>query len=209
MIEQYGPWIYAILFIVVFCETGLVFFPFLPGDSLIFAAGTLAVAYGSFSVWGLFIIFVSAAILGDTVNYWLGHYFGPMIFARDDSRLFRKKYLLDARKFFRRHGSKTVFLARFIPIIRTFAPFVAGVGAMDYRKFIVYNIVGALCWVSLFLGLGYLFGNLPAVRNNITFLFVVIIMISFVPLALGWLIERRKASARSNRSRRRGKHGKT
>jgi membrane-associated protein len=192
MIDQYGPWVYAILFLVVFCETGLVVFPFLPGDSLIFAAGALAVAYGSFNVWALYIIFVSAAIIGDTVNYWMGHYVGPKVFRQESSRLFKKKYLDDAHAFYLKHGSKTIFLARFIPIIRTFAPFVAGVGSMEYRKFIIYNIVGAFAWVSIFLGLGYMFGDLPAVKENITFLFIAIIIISFVPLVLGWLWERRK-----------------
>ena len=126
MIDQYGTWVYVILFIVVFCETGLVAAPFLPGDSLIFAAGALAIAYGSFNIWALFIVFVSAAIIGDTVNYWIGHYIGPKVFRQESSKLFKKKYLDDAHLFYDKHGSKTIFLARFIPIIRTFAPFVAG-----------------------------------------------------------------------------------
>jgi membrane-associated protein len=202
MIDQYGPWVYGLLFIVVFCETGLVVFPFLPGDSLIFAAGALAVAYNSFNVWALFIVFVSAAIIGDTVNYWLGHYFGPKIFARESSRLFKKKYLDDAHVFYRKHGPKTIFLARFIPIMRTFAPFVAGVGRMDYKRFIVFNVGGAFAWVSVFLSLGYIFGDLPVVRDNITILFVAIILISFVPLVLGWFLERRKARERARRRRK-------
>lgn len=192
MIDQYGPWIYVILFAVVFCETGLVAFPFLPGDSLIFAAGALAIAYGSFNIWLLFIVFVSAAIIGDTVNYWIGHYLGPKVFRQENSKLFKKKYLDQAHEFYNTHGSKTIFLARFIPIIRTFAPFVAGVGRMEYRKFIVYNIVGAFVWVSLFLGLGYLFGDLPVVKDNITFLFIAIILVSFIPLVLMWLWEKKK-----------------
>lgn len=196
MIDQYGPWIYVILFAVVFCETGLVAFPFLPGDSLIFAAGALTIAYGSFNFWLLFIVFISAAILGDTVNYWIGHYLGPKVFRQENSKLFKKKYLDQAHEFYDRHGAKTIFLARFIPIIRTFAPFVAGVGRMEYRKFILYNIVGAFVWVSLFLGLGYVFGDLPAVKENITFLFIAIILVSFIPLVLMWLWEKkRKQSA--------------
>jgi membrane-associated protein len=203
MIDQYGPWVYAILFVVVFCETGLVVFPFLPGDSLIFAAAALAVAYNSFNIWLLFIVFVSAAIIGDTVNYWLGHYIGPRVFKQEDSRLFKKKYLDDAHSFYKKHGSKTIFLARFVPIIRTFAPFVAGVGEMNYRKFIVYNVVGALTWVSVFLGLGYMFGDLPIVKENISLLFIAIILISFVPLVLGWLGERRRNHIMSKRRKQR------
>lgn len=207
MIDQYGPWVYAILFIVVFCETGLVVFPFLPGDSLIFAAGAMAIAYGSFNIWALFIVFVSAAIIGDTVNYWLGHYVGPKIFSKENSRLFKKKYLDDAHVFYRKHGPKTIFLARFIPIMRTFAPFVAGVGRMDYRKFVVYNVVGAFAWVSTFLSLGYGFGDLKIVKENITLLFVAIIIVSFVPLILGWLLERRRQRIKARRQKSRaGKH---
>ena len=207
MIDQYGTWVYVILFIVVFCETGLVAAPFLPGDSLIFAAGALAIAYGSFNIWALFIVFVSAAIIGDTVNYWIGHYIGPKVFRQESSKLFKKKYLDDAHLFYDKHGSKTIFLARFIPIIRTFAPFVAGVGRMDYRKFIIYNVVGAFVWVSLFLGLGYMFGDLPIVKDNITFLFIAIIIISFVPLVLMWLWERRKKGKNTDAGTS-GKHGK-
>jgi membrane-associated protein len=201
MIDHFGPWVYAILFVVVFCETGLVVTPFLPGDSLIFAAAALAVAYGSFNIWALYVIFVTAAVLGDTANYWIGNYIGPKVFTREDSRLFKKKYLDDAHAFYRRHGPKTIFLARFIPVIRTFAPFVAGIGRMDYRKFIVYNVVGAFAWVSVFLGLGYMFGDMPAVKENITLLFVAIIIISFVPLILGWFWERRKNRRKSKRRR--------
>jgi membrane-associated protein len=192
MIDQYGMWVYVILFLVVFCETGLVVMPFLPGDSLIFAAAALAVAFHSFNIWALFIVFVSAAIIGDTVNYWLGHYIGPKVFKQEDSRLFNKKYLKQARIFYRKHGAKTIVLARFVPIVRTFAPFVAGVGKMNYRRFIIYNIAGAFAWVSIFLGLGYMFGDLPVVKENISLLFIAIILISFVPLVAGWLWERRK-----------------
>jgi membrane-associated protein len=194
MIDQYGPWVYAILFAVVFCETGLVIFPFLPGDSLIFAAAAMSVVYGSFNIWFLFILFVSAAILGDTVNYWLGQYLGPKVFKQENSRIFKKKYLDMAHDFYEKHGGKTIVLARFIPVIRTFAPFVAGTGEMNYRKFISYNVVGAFAWVSIFLGLGYLFGDLPAVRNNFTLLLVAIILVSFVPLLITWFWGRYKKS---------------
>jgi len=195
MIDQYGPWVYAILFIIVFCETGLVVTPFLPGDSLIFAAGALAIAFGSFNIWALFMIFVTAAILGDTVNYWLGNYVGPKVFKQENSWLFKKKYLDQAHVFYEKHGSRTIVLARFVPIVRTFAPFVAGVGEMNYRKFIIYNIAGAFAWVSIFLGLGYMFGDLPIVKENISLLFIAIIVISFVPLVAGWFWERRKKAS--------------
>lgn len=207
MIDQYGVWVYAILFVVVFCETGLVVTFFLPGDSLIFAAAAMAVAYGSFNIWLLFAVFVSAAILGDTVNYWIGHYIGPRIFIKDDSWLLKKKYLDQAHEFYTKHGGKTIVLARFIPILRTFAPFVAGVGEMNYRKFIVYNVVGGFAWVSMFLGLGYAFGNLPIVKDNFTLLLVVIILVSFVPLVLSWLWERRKERLAAD-AEVSGNHGK-
>lgn len=192
MIDHYGIWVYAILFMVVFIETGLVIMPFLPGDSLIFAAAALAVAYGSFNIWVLFIVFVSAAIIGDTVNYWLGHYIGPRVFKQEDSRFFKKKYLNDAHLFYEKHGSKTIVLARFVPIVRTFAPFVAGVGEMNYKKFIIYNVTGAFAWVSIFLSLGYMFGDLQIVKDNISLVFIAIILISFMPLAVNWLWERHK-----------------
>jgi membrane-associated protein len=193
MIDHYGFWVYAILFIVVFCETGLVIMPFLPGDSLIFAAGALAVAYGSFNIWALFIVFVTAAILGDTVNYWLGNYIGPKVFKREDSRLFKKKYLDQAHVFYEKHGSKTIVLARFVPIVRTFAPFVAGVGEMNYRKFIVYNVLGGLLWVTIFLSMGYWVGNQPFVQDNFGLVLIAMIVISFMPMAIDVLIEWIKA----------------
>jgi membrane-associated protein len=192
LIAEYGVWVYAFLFVIVFCETGLVAFPFLPGDSLIFAAGALA-AMGSFDVWLLFLVFAGAAILGDTVNYWLGHYFGPRLFRREDSRVFRKDYLDKAHTFYERHGAETIVLARFVPVIRTFAPFVAGMGKMDYRKFIAYNVLGALLWVTLFLSMGFLVGDQPFVQDNFGLVLIAMILISFVPMAVEVAVEWRRA----------------
>jgi membrane-associated protein len=196
MVQQYGPWAYAALFAIVFLETGIVVFPFLPGDSLIFAAAALAASMGSFDVLALFFVFVTAAIIGDTVNYWIGHATGPRIFKQEETKLFKKKYLDQAHAFYERHGGKTIFLARFIPVLRTFAPYVAGAGTMDYRRFIVWNVVGALAWVAAFLGAGYYFGNLGVVKDNFTLLIVAIILISFVPLVAAWLWERRKGASK-------------
>jgi membrane-associated protein len=181
LIAEYGLWVYAFLFVVVFCETGVVIFPFLPGDSLIFAAGALA-AMGSFDLALLFLVFAFAAILGDTANYWMGHYFGPRLFKREDSRLFRKDYLGKAHAFYERHGAETIVLARFVPIIRTFAPFVAGMGTMNYRRFIIYNVAGALLWVSIFLTMGYLVGDHPFVQDNFGIVLIAMILISFLPM---------------------------
>jgi membrane-associated protein len=194
LIQNFGIFTYVILFGVVFCETGLVITPFLPGDSLIFAAGAFA-AIGSLDVSLLFIALALAAIIGDTVNYWLGHYVGPRIFTRKNVRFLNKEYLDRAHRFFEKYGGKTIVIARFIPIIRTFAPFVAGIGAMSYRRFIVYNVVGGVAWVSLFLSLGYFFGNLPAVRENFAFVVVAIILISFVPIIIEMARRRLKKSA--------------
>lgn len=196
LVQQYGAWAYAALFAIVFLETGIVIFPFLPGDSLIFAASALAASMGSFDVLALLLIFVAAAIIGDTVNYWIGHATGPRIFRQADTKLFKKKYLDQAHAFYERHGGKTIFLARFIPVLRTFAPYVAGAGRMDYRKFIAYNVAGAMAWVSLFVGTGYYFGNLDVVKDNFTLLIIAIILISFVPLIAAWLWERRKGASK-------------
>ncbi|MFH0816920.1 MAG: DedA family protein [Methanobacteriota archaeon] len=192
LISQYRGWVYVFLFLVVFCETGLVVFPFLPGDSLIFAAGALA-ATGSFDVWLLFVVFASAALLGDTVNYWIGHYFGPRLFKREDSRIFRKDYLNKAHTFYERHGAETIVLARFVPVIRTFAPFVAGMGEMNYRKFIIYNVSGGILWVSVFLSMGFLVGNQPFVQDNFGLVLIAMILISFVPMAVEVWMEWRRS----------------
>jgi membrane-associated protein len=192
LISHYGYWVYLILFVIVFCETGLVAFPFLPGDSLIFAAGALA-AMGSFDLALLFLVFASAAILGDTANYWMGHYFGPRLFKREDSRIFRKDYLDKAHSFYERHGAETIVLARFVPIIRTFAPFVAGMGEMNYRKFIAYNVLGALMWVFIFLTMGFVVGDHPFVQDNFGIVLIAMILISFVPMAVEVVVEWRRS----------------
>lgn len=180
IIQNYGAFSYLILFLIIFCETGLVITPILPGDSLLFAAGTFA-AIGSFNVKLLFFILCLAAILGDTLNYWIGHFVGPKVFTQKESRFFKKKYLDNTHQFYEKYGGKTIIIARFIPIIRTFAPFVAGIGAMTYFKFITYNIIGGVLWISLFLFSGYYFGNIPAVKHNFTLVIFAIIFISILP----------------------------
>ncbi|MFH1237224.1 MAG: DedA family protein [Candidatus Aenigmatarchaeota archaeon] len=192
LIQTFGIWTYVILFIVVFCETGLVVAPFLPGDSLLFAAGAFA-ALGSLDFALLFASLAAAAIIGDTVNYWLGHYVGPKVFTKKNVRFMNRAYLERAHRFYEKHGGKTIVLARFIPIIRTFAPFVAGIGAMNYRRFIVYNILGAVAWVAVFLTGGYLFGNIPSVRENFALVMIAIIAISFAPLVFELIRRRMKA----------------
>lgn len=180
IIESFGIWAYVIVFIVIFCETGLVVTPFLPGDSLLFALGTLA-ALGALHIEALLILLCVAAIAGDSVNYAIGNYIGPRVFHFDDSRFFKKKYLLKTHEFYEKHGGKTIIIARFMPFIRTFAPFVAGVGAMSYSKFILFNITGGIAWVFLFLLGGYFFGNIPAVKSNFTIVIGAIIIISVMP----------------------------
>jgi len=193
LILQYGVITYIILFLVIFAETGLVITPFLPGDSLLFAAGTFA-ALGSYDVTLLFIIICVAAVLGDTVNYWIGHYFGPKVFQKE-SRFIKKEYLERTHNFYEKHGGKTIIIARFIPIIRTFAPFVAGVGAMTYSKFILYNIVGGITWVALFIFGGYYFGNIPVVKNNFSIVIGVIIFISILPGIIEFIRHKFKKAA--------------
>lgn len=193
LISQYGTWTHLILFLIVFCETGLVVTPFLPGDSLLFAAGTFA-ALGALDLWLVVLLLIIAAIAGDTVNYWIGAYIGPRAF-RGDIRFLRKEYLDRTHAFYEKHGGKTIILARFVPIIRTFAPFVAGVGAMSYPKFIVYNVAGAVLWVGLFVLGGYFFGNIPVVRNNFTLVILAIIAISVLPIVVEALRARRSRPA--------------
>jgi membrane-associated protein len=188
VIQNYGTWTYLLLFAIIFMETGLVVTPFLPGDSLLFAAGTFA-ALGSLNVWLLFFLLSVAAILGDTVNYWIGHAIGPRAFS-GNIRFLKKEYLERTHEFYERHGGKTIILARFIPIIRTFAPFVAGVGAMTYPRFIAYNVIGGLAWVAIFTFLGYFFGNLPAVKENFTLVILAIILISVLPGVIEFFRER-------------------
>lgn len=169
------------MFLVIFVETGLVVTPFLPGDSLLFAAGALSASTGAFNIVFLWLLMVVAAFLGDTVNYWIGHFVGPKAFEMN-SKLFKKEYLDKAQGFYDKHGGKAIILARFVPIVRTFAPFVAGIGKMNYGKFLSFNMIGGFLWVSLFTWGGYLFGNLPIIKNNFHYSVVIIILISLVPI---------------------------
>lgn len=182
LVAQYGVWIYGILFLILFCETGLVVTPFLPGDSLLFVAGALAaLPSNSIDVHLLVFLMVCAAILGDAVNYTIGRLFGEKLFSNPNSKIFRRSYLDKTHKFYEKHGGKTIILARFVPIVRTFAPFVAGMGHMSYRHFAAYNVIGALLWVLLFTYAGYLFGDLPVVQENLKLLIVAIILVSILP----------------------------
>jgi membrane-associated protein len=193
IIARYGVWTNLILFLIVFAETGLVVTPFLPGDSLLFAAGTFA-ALGSLDPGLLILLLSVAAIIGDTVNYWVGAFIGPRAFT-GEVRWLKKEYLDRTHAFYEKHGGKTIILARFIPIIRTFAPFVAGVGAMTYSRFLLYNVVGGIVWVTLFVLAGYYFGNLPAVRQNFTYVIFAIILLSVMPIVVEYVKARRRASA--------------
>ena len=190
IIAAVGNWTYVVLFIIIFIETGLVVTPFLPGDSLLFAAGAFA-ARGAFDVILLYVLMAFAAVLGDTANYWIGHYIGPRVFTTK-SRLFKKEYLDRTQAFYEKHGGKTIFLARFIPIIRTFAPFVAGVGKMTYGHFITYNIVGGIVWTAVFIFGGYFFGNLPFVEKNFSLVIIAIIVISVLPAVYEAIKNRRQ-----------------
>lgn len=180
IIKDYGLWTYLILFLIIFCETGFVITPVLPGDSLLFAAGTFA-ALGSLDVLWLFILLSIAAIGGDTVNYWIGCYFGPKVFHGEHVRFLNKEYLDRTHKFYEKYGGKTIIIARFVPIIRTFAPFVAGIGSMTYWRFISYNVIGGIAWIAICIFAGYYFGNLPIVRNNFSLAILAIIIISIMP----------------------------
>lgn len=193
VIQIYGAWTYLLLFLVIFVETGLVITPFLPGDSLIFAAGTFA-GLGAVNVEVLYILLAAAAILGDTINYWIGHSIGPRAFS-GRVRFLRKEYLQRTHEFYEKYGGKTILLARFVPIIRTFAPFVAGVGEMTYWKFISYNVFGGLLWVALFVFGGYFFGNLSIVRENFTLVVLAIILISILPGIVEYLKIRVRGNA--------------
>ncbi len=181
IISQYGMWTYGILFFIIFIETGLVVTPFLPGDSLLFAAGTFA-ALGSLNVYILFVLLASAAILGDTANYWIGHFIGERAYT-GEIRWIKQEYLHRTHEFFEKHGGKTIFLARFVPIVRTFAPFVAGVGRMSYGYFISFNVFGGITWVGLMLLAGYFFGNIPVVKHNFSLAILGIIAVSLIPVA--------------------------
>jgi membrane-associated protein len=196
LIVTYQLWTYLILFLVIFCETGLVVTPFLPGDSLLFATGALAAAPGSpLKAHWLFIILTAAAIIGDTVNYWIGHAVGPRIFSQKKVRFLKKEHLERTHEFYEKYGGITIILARFIPVIRTFAPFVAGIGRMTYWRFISFNVIGGIAWVGIFVFGGYFFGNLPVVRRNFTTVIAVIILISILPGVIEYLRQRRKKTA--------------
>jgi membrane-associated protein len=178
--QEHGAWIYAVLFLIVFCETGLVVTPFLPGDSLLFVAGTLAGA-GTMNIHFMVLLLILAAIAGDSVNFAIGRWIGPRVFRYDDSWFFKKAYIERTHRYFERFGGRTIIIARFVPIVRTYAPFVAGIGAMQYRRFFMFNVTGAIIWVALIGYAGYLFGNVPVVKNNLTLVIFAIILLSISP----------------------------
>jgi membrane-associated protein len=190
-VENHGAWVYALLFLIIFAETGLVVTPILPGDSLLFVAGTLA-AVGSMDLWWLMATLIIAAILGDTVNYWIGDYLGHKLFSAD-SRWLNRSHLERAHEFYERHGGKTIVIGRFIPILRTFAPFVAGMGEMPYRRFLFYNVGGAILWVVSLVGLGFYFGELPFVKQNLTLIIVLIVIVSVLPGVVEYLRHRHRS----------------
>ncbi len=198
LVANYGPWVYAIIFLIVFAETGLVVTPFLPGDSLLFAIGALGARPDGLNFIFAFLLLWAAAVLGDTANYWIGAYVGPKVFHKKESRWLNPRHLERTHAFYEKYGGKTIILARFIPIIRTFAPFVAGIGRMTYPLFFAYNVVGGLIWVGLFMFLGRFFGNLAFVKKNFSFVMIVIIVISTIPVLTEYLRHRREE--RSNQS---------
>lgn len=191
IIALYGTWTYVILFLIIFAETGLVVTPFLPGDSLLFAAGALA-ATGPLDPIPLTLLLTLAAVLGDSANYAIGNYIGPRAFHNPKSRIFRKEYLDRTHRFYEKYGGRTIIIARFVPIVRTFAPFVAGVGTMSYPRFMSFNVIGGIAWVVIFIWAGYWFGNIPAVQRNFGFVVIAIIILSVVPIAVEWVKHRRE-----------------
>jgi membrane-associated protein len=192
--SDYGTWTYAILFLIVFCETGLVVTPILPGDSLLFAAGALA-ALGALQVTWLFPLLFAACLAGDLVNYTIGKFLGAKLFSKPDSRFFKRAYLERTGAFYARHGAKTIVMARFVPIVRTFAPFVAGMGSMRFRQYILFCVGGAVLWVGVCLAAGYLFGNIPLVKQNFSLVVLAIVALSISPALVGWIRSRSGASA--------------
>ncbi len=194
LINLFGPWIYVLLFLIIFAETGLVVMPFLPGDSLLFALGALAASQKLDLFWLLGLLSV-AAILGDSVNYWVGTILGPKIFRGEDVRFLNKKHLDKAHVFFERYGGKTIILARFLPFLRTFAPFVAGMARMTYRRFMLYNVIGGLVWIFLFVLMGYQFANIPFVKDNFGMVVLGIIPITLIPIVIEFILERRRMRA--------------
>lgn len=182
----FGPWIYVLMFLVIFCETGLVVTPFLPGDSLLFALGAMSALENGLDLWILLISLTIAGVLGDTVNYHIGKYLGPKVFTAD-SRFFKREYLVQTQEFYNRWGAFTIVAARFAPIVRTFAPFVAGIGSMHYRKFLAYNVIGAVAWVFTFVLAGHFFGNIPVIKRNFTMVIFGVIFVSILPMLIPYL----------------------
>jgi len=197
LVNNFGVWTYVILFLVIFCETGLVVTPFLPGDSMIFVVGALA-AGGQLHLVTMLIVLIAAAILGDTVNYHIGKFIGPKVFQQENVRFLKKEYLIRTHEFYEKYGGKTIIIARFIPVIRTFAPFIAGMGSMSYWRFISYNIVGGATWVALFLTAGYLFGNIPLVEKNFSFVIFGIIFLSLIPGVVTFIKAKREKKPDGN-----------
>jgi membrane-associated protein len=192
LVAQFGPWLYVILFLIIFCETGLVVTPFLPGDSLLFAVGALAARPDGLSVWILLPTLIVAAILGDSVNYWIGKMFGHQLPQRFP-RLIKPRHLQKTHEFYERYGGKTIIIARFVPIVRTFAPFVAGIGEMTYSRFMMFNVTGGILWIGLLLPAGYFFGNLPYVQKNFSLVVLAIIILSILPAVIEFWRERNRA----------------
>jgi len=199
IIQSYGTWTYLILFAIIFCETGLVVLPFLPGDSLIFAAGALA-ALGALDIKWLIILMCLAAVAGDTVNYWIGYWVGPKIFQKENVKLLNKKHLMEAHAFYEKYGGITIILARFMPFVRTFAPFVAGIGTMSYWRFMSYNVVGGILWINIFGWLGYYFGNMPYIKKNFSLVILAIVIISVMPAVIEYFKRKRRAGVEAKGS---------
>ena len=189
MASQYGDWLYAVLFLVIFAETGLVVFPFLPGDSILFIAGTV-IATADLNVHLLVMVLIAAAILGDSLNYAVGHYIGPRIYDKPDSRWFKQAHLRRTQAFYDKYGGITIIIGRFVPIIRTFAPFLAGVAGMTYRRFLSYNVIGGVLWISLLVYAGFLFGNIPWVKHNLSLIVIGIVIVSLIPAISTFVRER-------------------
>ncbi|MEK7118947.1 MAG: DedA family protein, partial [Patescibacteria group bacterium] len=189
-VGDYGMLTYVVLFLIVFAETGFVVTPFLPGDSLLFAAGAIA-ALGSLNIWVIVFLLVIAAIAGDTVNYWIGHYFGRKIVNNPRIPFINQEHIDKTEQFYKKHGGKTIILARFVPIVRTFAPFVAGIGTMDYQKFLLYNVVGGVIWVGMFTFAGYFFGNIAFIKQNFHYAVIVIIVLSILPMVYEYIVHKR------------------
>lgn len=197
IIDSFGPFSYVILFLIIFAETGLVVTPFLPGDSLLFAVGALA-GGGFLNIWVAYFTLFIAAIVGDSTNYWIGRHFGPKVFSRSNSRIFNPAYLEKTRLFYAKHGKKATILARFLPIIRTFAPFVAGIGKMHYGTFLTYSVVGGFAWVTFFTWVGYFFGGFPLIKNNFEYAVVIIVLVSVLPILVEFVKHKRQSRKKSS-----------